>query len=152
MNQTNNRLHSSVFRRTVIAGVLIIALGITAPGFRTEMPVKAVTVQHSTAEDVVSSYYYYINTGQYFAAYQLWGSNFQSTHSYESFADGFANTQHDDLNIFNVTQRTDGTVKVGVTIYATETGSHISTYQGWYIVGPESGQLKLLSANIQRVA
>lgn len=70
-------------------------------------------------------------------------------HSYNDFVHGFANTQHDDIAIQDITQLPDGTTRAGVTLYATETGpsgTQIKTFQGWYILGQEDGTLKLLKA------
>jgi hypothetical protein len=154
-NSKNNLWFSySSSRRTVIAIVLIVMLGIGTFGFGATASVKAATWQNETAQDVVAAYYYNINAKDYYSAYLLWGRNFQSTHSYSAFAGGFADTVSDDINIHSTSQQANGTTRVDVTLYATEAvaaGTRISTYQGWYIVGPEDGVLKLLSANIWRV-
>jgi len=111
--------------------------------------------QQATA--VVQNYYDDINNHNYQAAYNLLGSNFQSTHPYNQFASGYANTVHDNLTTGTVTTQSDGTFNVPATIVATENntsgqGTHQSTYQGYYIVGQENGTLKILSANFSQTA
>jgi serine/threonine-protein kinase len=106
---------------------------------------------------VVQNYYDDINNHNYQAAYTLLGSNFQSTHPYNQFASGYANTVHDDLTTGTVTAQSDGTFNVPATVVATENntsgqGTHQSTYQGFYIVGQENGTLKILSAQFSQTA
>jgi hypothetical protein len=155
VNQPDDQLHWSMSRRIVIAAVLVVVMGIVAWNFGAAAPVKATPLRHSTAQDVVITYFNDINAKDYYSAYLLWGRDFQSKNSYSAFASGFANTLRDEGNVTGTEQQADGTVRVDVTFYATESvpsGTQISTFQGWYIVGPEDGSLKLLSANIQRVA
>ena len=111
--------------------------------------------QQATA--VVQNYYDDINNHNYQAAYNLLGSNFQSSHPYNQFASGYANTVHDNLTTGTVTAQSDGTFNVPATVIATENntsgqGTHQSTYQGYYIVGQVNGTLKILSANISQTA
>ena len=104
---------------------------------------------------LMQEYYRDINAQNYQAAYNLWGSNFQSTNSYSSFAAGYANTLHDDLTINSITPLSDGTISMDVTLNATEntaSGTVYSTYQGTYIIGQENGAWKFLSGNFHKVA
>jgi DNA-binding protein Fis len=110
----------------------------------------SVTPQQATA--VLTQYYANINAQNYQSAYNLWGSNYRSSTSYATFAQGFANTQKDTLQVGNAIALSDGTVKVPVTITsvaADVASTTISTYQGYYIVGQEQGSTKLLSASLQ---
>ncbi len=107
------------------------------------------------AQAVIQQYYSYINQQDYQDAYNLWGADYQSTHSYSQFASGFANTRRDDLTINSSAQLDDGTVKVVITLYATEdstTGPVTKTFQGYYIVGIENGNWKLLRASLHQIA
>jgi serine/threonine protein kinase len=121
-------------------------------------PTLAVTPTPSPvdqAQAMVQQYYSYINQQDYQDAYNLWGADYQSTHSYSQFASGFANTRRDDLTINSSTQLDDGTVKVVITLYATEdstTGPVTKTFQGYYIVGIENGAWKLLRASLHQIA
>ncbi len=106
---------------------------------------------------VVQNYYDDINNHNYQAAYNLLGSNFQSSHPYNQFASGYSNTVHDNLTTGTVTPQSDGTFNVPATVVATENntsgqGTHQSTYQGYYIVGQENGSLKILSAQFSQTA
>ena len=106
---------------------------------------------------VVQKYYDDINNRDYQAAYNLLGSNFQSSHPYNQFASGYANTVHDNLTTGTVTTLYDGTFNVPATVVATEKntsgqGTHQSTYQGYYIVGQENGSLKILDAQFSQTA
>jgi hypothetical protein len=106
------------------------------------------------AQTVVQRYYNAINQSDYQTAYQQWGTAYQNANPYNQFASGFANTRHDDLVINGVTPLSDGTVKVAITLYATEqssSGTAVKKFQGYYIAGQENGKWKLLSASIQQV-
>jgi hypothetical protein len=106
------------------------------------------------AQTVVQRYYNAINSADYQTAYQQWGTAYQNANPYNQFASGFANTRHDDLVINSVTLLSDGTVKVAITLYATEqssSGTAVKKFQGYYIAGQENGKWKLLSASIQQV-
>ena len=100
----------------------------------------------------VSLYYADINAKNYQSAYTRWGSHYRSSTSYQTFSQGFANTQRDSLQLGVASRLSDGTVKVPVTVVATvsSTGSiTVNTYQGYYIVGIEDGQPRLLNASLQ---
>lgn len=103
------------------------------------------------AQAVIIQYYTNINNKDYHAAYNLW-ANYPL--SYDSFAQGFAHTQHDDIGFGKSVQQNDGTVRVPVTITATSdapsgTGTQQNQYQGYYIVGRQpSGSWKIITANI----
>jgi serine/threonine-protein kinase len=106
------------------------------------------------AQTVVQRYYNAINQSDYQTAYQQWGTAYQNANPYNQFASGFANTRHDDLVMNSVTLLSDGTVKVAITLYATEqssSGTAVKKFQGYYIVGQENGKWHLLSASIQQV-
>jgi serine/threonine protein kinase len=106
------------------------------------------------AQAVIRRYYNAINQADYQTAYQQWGTAYQNANPYNQFASGFANTRHDDLVINTVTPLSDGTVKVAITLYATEqssSGTVVKEFQGYYIVGQENGSWKLLTASIQQV-
>ncbi len=106
----------------------------------------------SQARATVSLYYEDINAKDYQSAYNRWGRGYRNETSYQTFAQGFATTQRDSLQQGTATQRADGTVKVPVTVTATvpsSGSSTINTYRGDYIVGLETGQPRLLTANLQ---
>ncbi len=110
------------------------------------------TITLSQATTTVTLYYADINAKNYSSAYNWWGSRYRSSTSYQTFAQGFANTQKDGLQLGAATQLSDGTVKVPVTVTATISSSDsptVNTYQGYYIVGLEGGQPRLLNANLQ---
>jgi len=104
------------------------------------------------AQAVVQQYYNDINNADYQSAYNLWGSSYQSSHPYSSFANGFANTVQDTVTFGTITPLSDGTVQVSITLQAVENnssgGTTTSTFQGYYNVGQENGSWKLLSSNI----
>ena len=130
----------------------------TATATSAPSPTPSPTLSPSQqASVVVQNYYTDINNHNYQAAYNLLGSNFQSTHPYNQFASGYANTVHDNLTIGTITTQSDGTFNVPATVVATEKntsgqGTHQSTYQGFYIVGQENGTLKILSAQFSQTA
>jgi hypothetical protein len=69
-----------------------------------------------------------VNNKNYQAAYNLWKT---PPGTLATFSNGYKNTQHDDVTIDNTQVLQDGTVKVTVTVNATETaatGTKHSTY------------------------
>ncbi len=123
-------------------------------GRNTPTPTPVVLTPSDHARIVMQQYYDDINKQDYRGAYNLWGSAFQSTHSYNDFAAGYTHTKHDDLTINKLTPQADGTVSTDITIVATEdsgSGTVQSTYQGTYFVGQENGAWKILRGNFQKV-
>jgi hypothetical protein len=106
------------------------------------------------AKALIEQYYNDVNNKDYQNAYNLWKDNPQSI---ATFSQGYAHTQHDDITIDNVTTLSGGTVKVFVTLSATEdassgTGSQTRVYKGYYIIGPQNGVLKILSGQFSQVS
>ena len=90
----------------------------------------------------------------FFAQRLISGPSSDTTPTYDQFASGYANTQHDDISFGTITPNADGTVTVDLTILATETtstGTVKSAYQGSYIVGQQNGAWKLLKGNFSKV-
>jgi hypothetical protein len=111
-----------------------------------------VGISAQQAVATVKQYYTYINARDYQDAYSLWGRSYQNSTSLPTFAQGFANTQNDTIQLGNVVMLSDGTVKVPITVLASIPfggSTTVNTYQGYYIVGQEDSRIKLLSANIQ---
>ncbi len=105
------------------------------------------------AQGIVQHYYNAINQSDYHTAYQLWGADYQSSHSYAQFASGFTTTKRDDVTFNNITQLAPSVFRVEVVIKTTEnakSGAATSTYKGSYVVGQENGAWKLLTANLQK--
>ncbi len=105
------------------------------------------------AKGVVQQYYTDVNNKNYEEAYSLWnwGANAPSL---STFKRGYANTEHDDLTINSATQLGDGTVRVVLTIVATErvnNGVQYHTYAGYYIVGQDGGTWKILRGILNRI-
>ena len=105
------------------------------------------------AQTVLQNYYDDINNKNYSASYAMLGSQMQQNQqSYSQYQAGFANTQQDAITIIDSTQQSDGTVKLDVTLQATNTDGSQHTYQGYYIVGPENGSLKILSGQLTQTS
>jgi len=105
------------------------------------------------ARGVVQQYYDDINNKNYQDAYGLWKWDANAP-SFATFQNGYVNTEHDALTIRNVTQQGDGTVKVVLTILATERingGTQQHTYAGYYIVGQDAGTWKILRGVLNRI-
>ena len=109
------------------------------------------------AQVVLQQFYDNLNKRDYQSAYNLLGQKFQQGQSFSNFAGGYAHTQHDAITFESIIPLTDGTVRVAMTINATEdaasgTGVQHSVYKGSYIVGQENGTWKILSGNLNKVA
>ena len=101
------------------------------------------------AQAIIQQYYDDINKRDFRSAYALWKNNPQSL---TAFRNGFRNTQQDTVTFGNITEQSDGTVKVTVTVNATEkaaSGTKQSIYNGYYTVGQQSdGTWKILQGNL----
>jgi serine/threonine protein kinase len=134
----------------------------TLPPTTTTPPMPTATTPPTPTETqqaraTVQQYFDDINIRDYIDAYSLLGSKLQSRQTYDNFKSGFAHTEHDSIQIGAITSNPDGTFNVQVTIYSTEdnvpgTGTHISTYQGYYVVGMENGQWKLRNASFKQTS
>ena len=105
------------------------------------------------AKGVVQHYYASVNNKNYQEAYGLWKWDANAP-SFATFKHGYANTEHDALTIKNATQLGDGTIKVVLTIVATErvNGSiQYHTYAGYYIVGQDNSTWKIFRGILARV-
>jgi hypothetical protein len=112
----------------------------------TPMPTPT-PIPEQQAQSVIDRYYVAINAKDYQTAYNLW-VNYPD--SYQKFANGFANTLHDDYQFGQITQQSDGTVQVWITLTATETSSKQKTYQGYYIVGQQrDGSWKIIKGHLK---
>ena len=105
------------------------------------------------AVSLLEQYYADINAQAYSDAYNIWGSAYHKSTSSYQFVKGFDNTKSVSININSegVILLNDGTVRVPLMITAINnsgSGNVTHTYQGYYIVGMESGVWHLLSANI----
>jgi hypothetical protein len=101
---------------------------------------------------LIQQYYDDINTKKFPAASLLWQENQRP--DLPTFENGFKNTLHDAVTFNTVMAQGDGTLKVSVTINATEkanTGNSInSVYTGYYIVGSQNGTWQLLQGSLNR--
>jgi len=107
-------------------------------------------VSPQQAEALVQQYYNYINLKDYQDAYNLLGAKLQSNQTYNQFSSGFSNTLHDAVAFGSITPLPDGTVQVALNLTATET-TGTSTFQGYYVVGVENGNLRLVDAHFNKV-
>ncbi|WP_332628439.1 S1C family serine protease [Halalkalibacter flavus] len=98
------------------------------------------------AHYLVGYFYESLNYKDYVTAYSLLGSRWQSDTSYESFREGYLNTESvliDDLLV-----KDDGDITVTAIITAQERNNNsyvYSKYKVTYIVGYENDQMKILS-------
>ncbi len=101
------------------------------------------------AQSVIDRYYTAINNKDYQTAYDLWLNH---PAAYQNFANGFADTSHDDYTVDNIVSQSNGTVWVYITLQATSTSYQQTTYQGYYIVSSQSdGSWKISGANVRKI-
>jgi len=94
------------------------------------------------ADNVITQYYNYINHHEYQRAYNLR----KDITNYRNFVKGYQYTQHVTLTITGTQPLSDGTVKVLITLVAVDSNKpQPTTYNGYYIVGPQNGQWFILS-------
>ncbi len=106
------------------------------------------------AKAVIQQYYSDINTQDYQDAYSIRQDEINAGTSYASFAAGYTHTHHDRVSFGNVQVLSDGTVKIFITLNATEDntsgqGTHVRTYKGYYVVGLVGGAWKILKGYLQ---
>jgi hypothetical protein len=102
------------------------------------------------ATALIKQFYADINQKDYQAAYKLTKDGFQQ--SLHNFADGFKYTQHDDISFESVEELPDQTIRVVITIKATEkdltTGRRIiNNYRNEYRVGEVQGIYKIVKGH-----
>jgi len=120
-------------------------------------PVSPTATQKSDqqAQALITQYYADINNGNYRAAYNIWGEEYQLSHDYQQYSSGYAHTSHIDLGFGTTKVLSDASIRVTMTLYATENtdlGTVTSIYKGYYIVGLENGTWKLLQGDFQKTA
>lgn len=128
-------------------------LGTTSSSTNGGATQNATPVPTDQARGVVQQYYADVNNKNYQEAYSLWKWDANGP-SLAAFEQGYANTTHDALTIRDTTQLGDGTVRVALTIVATEyINGRIQhhTYAGYYIVGQDGGTWKILRGVLNRV-
>ena len=132
--------------------ILVTPIPTTQP---TSVPTVAVTQPPRTtsaqqAQTTVQQYYNDINAKDYWDAYNLLGGSLHSSASYDQFASGYANTQHDDITFSDITPLSNGNVKVVLTLVATEQTSSgtttTSTYRAITSLGGRITASKCLTA------
>lgn len=125
-------------------------------------PASTSTQDTTKASAVVQKYYDAINKHDYQTAYNLWSDDYHSTHTYNDFKQGYANTLSDDVGIGEVDPLANNTYRVLIDLVsknsagssATATAAASATtatrYSGYFIVGQvQDGSWKLLDANLQ---
>ncbi|HLX58318.1 MAG TPA: hypothetical protein VKR83_14965 [Ktedonobacteraceae bacterium] len=136
--------------------LLLCAIGAIAVFLFLQRAAPKTPTPSQQAQTLLQQFYSDINNRDYQGAYALLGHNFQSGQAYSNFTNGYMHTRHDDISFDSITPLSDGTVKVNMTIRATEdaatgTGTQLSTYRGSYIVGQENGSWKILSGQFNPV-
>ncbi|GLV56993.1 hypothetical protein KDH_38320 [Dictyobacter sp. S3.2.2.5] len=115
----------------------------------TPTPTPTPIVTADSAQKFVRGYFDDINQRNYRGAYNHWAKDYQDKNPYDQFAQGYANTRHDDITSIDATAGDNGTYSVSVTFSATETdnngGTVIKNFQGTYIVGIDQGAQHFLS-------
>ena len=158
--KTRTRRRGRTIALLLILLVLLLANGAIAFYLFVIRPSTTAPTPSQQAQATLQQFYDDINKRDqqgYQDAYNLLGHAFQQSQSYSDFAGGFAHTRHDDITFDAITPLANGTVKIAMTIHATEdtasgTGVQHSTYKGSYIVGQENGTWKILSGNLNKVA
>ncbi|MBV9258476.1 MAG: hypothetical protein JO215_10700 [Ktedonobacteraceae bacterium] len=102
------------------------------------------------AQATIQQYYDDINNHNYQDAYNLWVNN---PDNYDHFKQGFAHTQHDAITLGDAVAQTDGTMRVNLTLQATENtasgGTQVNTYQGYYTVQQQAdGSWKIINGQL----
>jgi zinc-ribbon domain len=115
---------------------------------------SAVHVAIQEAKEVIIHYYHDINARNYQKAYALWIHN---PYNYLTFSGGFAHTRHDTITFGPSTPQSSSTIRITLTIKASEqafngTSTQLSFYQGYYLVQRQSHRSwKIIAANFRHI-
>lgn len=139
-------------------GIINLFGGGTASTNPTPTPTTAATATLTPADQgqaVIRQLYKDVNSKEYRAAYDLWKPNAEKQ-TFTDFKNGYAHTRHTDLAISDARVLSDGTVKVSVSLIATEDASggktQQSRYQGYYIVQQQpDGKWLIESGMLQKI-
>ncbi len=115
----------------------------------TPTAITSTTSNTHSGQQIIQQYYDAINMQNYQEAYNLWKTPPQS---FAQFRSGFQHTKHDNVTFGNVTQQSDGTVQVTVTVSATEetqqNGTQQSTYTGYYTTSKQNDNFWKITAAV----
>ena len=125
-------------------------------GNSTSTPTQQGQSPSQQAQSVITQYYNDINQQDYQSAYNLWAVTPQHPQQpYKRFVAGYAHTRHDDITFDKITPLANGTVRVSITIIASEenTSGTVTqhTYQGYYLVGQQNGVWKILNGYFRKI-
>lgn len=99
------------------------------------------------ATDVVRRYYAAINARDYRAAFALFDPSWQQ--DYDSFANGFADTARDEIDILGVIAgSTPGRYFVQIRLLASRTDGGHQWYSGTYEIGGAPGAARIVGADV----
>ncbi len=129
-------------------------IGASGSGGNTATVTTTSATPEQQAQAFIQQYYDNVNKKDYPAAYNMWKDDPQKP-TLANFENGYSNTIHDSVAFANVAAQSDGSVKVPVTVAATEKtatgGTTISTYKGFYIVGQQNNGWKILQGTLNKV-
>lgn len=106
------------------------------------------------AHSIIQRFYDNINKRDYHAAYSLLGNIFQRSQPYNTFAQGYVHTEHDDISFQSIKLLPKGYIEVLIIIKATEQvalDKNIATYQATYIIGKENNTYKMLEGSSEEI-
>lgn len=131
----------------ILAALIPIALANNNSSTQTSVSTPTPTLEQS-ATVLIEQYFSDINNKDYQDAYNIWKDTTDKP-SLPNFEKAYATTLNDAVTVKNATVQNDGTVKVSVTLQATDqlpsgTGTKTNNFTGYYIVGPQNGVLKIL--------
>lgn len=109
----------------------------------------AITPEDVRALDVLYAYYDAVNTRDYWAAYNLLGSQTRKQQTYARFTAGFSHTAYDYLDWSTITVA-NKQWQIAVTLSALQTDGTYQFFRGVYTVGYDSGDLRILTATLER--
>ncbi|MCL7749221.1 S1C family serine protease [Halalkalibacter alkaliphilus] len=104
------------------------------------------------ARYLVMYFYESLNVKDYVTAYSLLGSSWQRDTTYESFRNGYTNTEAVYIDELSVTTNGDITVTAIISAEEWRNGSYsYQQYKTTYTVGYENDQMKIISGGMQAV-
>lgn len=135
----------------ILAALIPIALVNNHSSTQTSVATPTPTKEQS-ATALITQYFSDINNKDYQDAYNIW-KDAPDKPSLSNFEKAYASTLKDTVTVNSAIVQNDGTVKVFVTLQATDqlpsgTGTKISDYTGYYIVGPQNGSLRILGGQL----
>jgi serine/threonine-protein kinase len=134
----------------LLVGSTPVASQTATPPPVTQPAVTPTPTSADQARAALIQYYDYVNARNYQPAYNMWSVNseYRTTHTYQQYANGFADTAHVNVKDGVITANRDGSYHIPVTLSATDMSGNTSTFTGYYDLQLINSSWQIVNAQI----